>query len=258
MRKKVIAFDLDGTLAASKSPATDRMVNLLGQLLEKFHVCVISGGKFEQFEKQLLSKLEVEPALLDKMHIMPTCGTRYYHFNLPSGKWEQVYAEDFTDAEKKKIIVALKQSMDELQYWEDKVYGEVIEDRGSQITLSTLGQDIVDALGSNGVDMKEAWDPDNKKKQKIRDLAASKIPEFEVRVGGLTSVDVTKPGIDKAYGMRKLMAELEIGKDEILFIGDRLMEGGNDYPVKAMGIDSLEISHWEETAVAIEAIIHVV
>ncbi len=254
MKRKVIAFDLDGTLAPSKSLAPDKIVELLAQLLDRYHVCVISGGKFEQFEKQLLSNLKVAGGKLEKLHIMPTCGTRYYHFDITKKAWQKVYAEDFTPAEKKKIIAALKKAMDELGYWEKKIYGEPIEDRGSQITLSTLGQDIVDELGEKGVKIKEAWDSDNKKKQCLRDLAAGMIPEFEVRVGGLTSVDVTKPGIDKAYGMKKLMELLGISKEEIFFIGDRLAEDGNDYPVKAMGIDCMEISHWQETALVIEAI----
>jgi phosphomannomutase len=79
-----------------------------------------------------------------------------------------------------------------------------------------------------------------------------------VRVGGVTSIDVTKPGIDKAYGMDKLMELLQVGKDDLLFIGDRLQEGGNDYPVKAMGIDSLEVSRWEDTALVIEGILHTI
>lgn len=256
MKRKVIAFDLDGTLAPSKSPAPDRIVELLDQLLEKYHVCVISGGKFEQFEKQLLANLKVAPEKLVKLHIMPTCGTRYYHFDIAKKAWQKVYAEDFSEPEKKKIIGVLEKTLADLGYREEEIYGEIIEDRGSQITLSTLGQDIVDELGKKGLHLKEAWDPDNTKKQKIRDMAAGLLPEFEVRVGGLTSVDVTKPGIDKAYGMNKLMAVLDVSKEEIFFIGDRLAEGGNDYPVKAMGIDCREISHWQETALAIEAIIN--
>lgn len=255
-KRKLIAFDLDGTLAPSKSPAPARMVELLDKLLDEYHVCVISGGRFEQFQKQLLSNLKVKPAKLKKLHIMPTCGTRYYQFDVTKKDWLQVYAEDFSEAQKKKITAALKQAMDQLGYWEKNVYGETIEDRGSQITLSTLGQDIVDELGDKGVELKEAWDPDNNKKQKIRDLAAAMLPEFEVRVGGLTSVDVTKPGIDKAYGMQKLIDMLSISKNDVLFIGDRLNEGGNDYPVKAMGIESLEISHWQETAATVEAILN--
>ncbi|HWB38939.1 MAG TPA: HAD-IIB family hydrolase [Candidatus Saccharimonadales bacterium] len=256
--KKLIAFDLDGTLAPSKSPAPDRMAEDLSKLLEKFHVCVISGGKFEQFEKQLLSSLQTAPVLLEKLHIMPTCGTRYYRYAANDKKWIQVYAEDFKEGEKAKIIDALNKGFDDLNMRADKTYGECIEDRGSQVTFSVLGQDIVDELGMEGVELKEAWDPDNSKKLALRDYIQPLIPEFEVRVGGVTSIDVTKKGIDKAYGMHKLMEVLEISKEDILFIGDRLQEGGNDYPVKAFGIDCLEISQWQETALAIEAILHVV
>lgn len=257
MKRKVIAFDLDGTLAPSKSPLPDRMSPLIRGLLEHYHVCVISGGKFEQFEKQLLSGLKTESALLKKLHIMPTCGTRYMAYNEKSKSWKEVYAENFTDAEKNKIIKALNKVVDQLGYREKKVYGDVIEDRGSQITFSALGQDIVDELGLEGVRLKEEWDKDHKKKLAIRNQAAELLPEFEVRVGGATSVDITKPGIDKAYGLNKLINMLSISKEDIFFIGDRLAEGGNDYPVKAMGIDCLEISDWEQTAIAIEAILAV-
>lgn len=260
--KKLIAFDLDGTLADSKSPAEDRMTELLARLLDRFEVCVISGGKFDQFRKQLLGNMKATPSQLEHLHIMPTCGTQYYQYDMGKAAqndgWYQVYAENFTEAEKKKIIAALNKGFDDLDMRAKKIYGETIEDRGSQVTFSVLGQDIVDELGKEGVRQKEAWDPDNSKKNKLRDYIQPLIPEFEVRVGGVTSIDVTKKGIDKAYGMKKLMEMLEIGKDEILFIGDRLQEGGNDYPVKASGIDSIEISHWRETAIAIDAVLHVV
>lgn len=255
MRRKVIAFDLDGTLAASKSPITDRMSDLLGKLLERYQVCIMSGGKFEQFETQLIANLKVNPKLLENLHIMPTCGTRYYRFK--ESRWHQIYAEDFNAEEKKKIIAALKQGVDHFGYHEEKIYGETIEDRGSQVTFSALGQDIVAELGAEGVRVKEEWDPKNKKKNQLRDYIADIIPEFEVRVGGVTSIDVTKPGIDKAYGMQKLINMLSISKKDVFFIGDRLAEGGNDYPVKAMGVDCMEISHWQETAAAIETVLNV-
>jgi HAD superfamily hydrolase (TIGR01484 family) len=257
MRRKVIAFDLDGTLAPSKSPLPDRMAELLDQLLMHYHVCVISGGKFGQFEKQLLSNLKAGPTHLERLHLMPTCGTRYMKYDAAHARWEQVYAEDFTELEKQKIIAALKKVVKDLGYEEKKVYGEIIEDRGSQITWSALGQDIVDHLGVEGVRLKEDWDPDNKKKAQIRDAVAELLPDFEIRAGGVTSIDITKPGIDKAYGMKKLMDMLEIGKEEIFFIGDRVYEGGNDYPVKMFGIDTMQISKWEETALAVEVMVHV-
>lgn len=255
--KKVIAFDLDGTLAPSKSPLPDKMAELIRELLQKFEVCVISGGKFGQFEVQLLGNLEASPTELQRLHLMPTCGTRYYLYDIASNKWELQYAEDFTEKEKVKIKAALNKGFDDLDYREKKVYGETLEDRGSQVTFSVLGQDIVSELGPKGVEMKEAWDPDNSKKQKIRDYVADLIPEFEVRVGGVTSIDVTKLGIDKAYGIKKLLAMLQMSIEDILFIGDRIVEGGNDYPVKAMGVDAVEVKNWEDTALVVETILKV-
>jgi HAD superfamily hydrolase (TIGR01484 family) len=226
------------------------MSELLNKLLDTFQVCVISGGKFEQFEKQLLANLKTSPIKLEALHLMPTCGTRYYLFDVARGDWKQVYAEDFTTDQKEKIIEALNKGIDALGYREKKPWGDLIEDRGSQITFSALGQEAP-------VDAKEAWDHDNSKKAKLRDYVAEILPEFEVRSGGSTSIDVTKLGIDKAYGMHKLMEMLDVSKEEILFMGDRLNEGGNDYPVKAMGIDSLEVSNWKDTALALQAILHV-
>lgn len=248
--KKVIAFDLDGTLAVSKSAITDEMSELLGGLLEKYQVCVISGGAFSQFEKQLVENLKVKHHLLTNLHLMPTCGTRYLRYDDIEGEWRLIYADDFKDAEKKKIINALEEGAKKVGLWEDNPKGKIIEDRESQITLSALGQEQT-------AEVKEAWDPDGKKKKAIRDAVAELLPEFEVRTGGTTSIDVTHPGIDKAYGMEKLMETLELGKSEILYIGDAMEEGGNDYPVKAMGIDSIQIDNWKETALIIETILKV-
>ncbi len=255
MVRKVIAFDLDGTLAPSKSALPDRMGAALNDLLEKYHVCVISGGKFEQFEKQLLGNLKTDETKLAKLHLMPTCGTRYYRYDKVSKTWEQVYAEDFDAQQKTVIIKALKVAVEHFGMQEEEVYGETIEDRGSQISWSALGQDVVDVLGEEGIKRKEEWDPDNKKKLKIVDHLTPLLKEFEVRAGGTTTIDITKKGIDKAYGMNKIMEVLKIDKHQIFFIGDKIMEGGNDYPVKAMGIDTLQISDWQETALAVEVII---
>jgi HAD superfamily hydrolase (TIGR01484 family) len=254
--KKVIGFDLDSTLTPSKAPLPDKMSELLNQLLMKFQVCVMSGGKFEQFQEQLLSNTILKSSLFKNLHLMPTSGTKYYRFDSQKNNWYQVYAENLTEPEKQKIIKVLNETIDELSFREKNTYGEIIEDRGSQITLSVLGQDIVARLGEEGISLKKAWDPDSKKKNLIRDHAALKLKEFQVRVGGETSIDITRPGIDKAYGIKKLMDAIGVNKSDILFIGDRLQEGGNDYPVKAMGVDSIEVSSWQETTKVIETIIY--
>lgn len=253
--KKLIAFDLDGTLAPSKSHFHPRMVALFDQLLAKYEVLVISGGKYELFQRQFLTQITSESVSLKRLHLMPTSGTRYYRYE--RGEWKQQYAEDFTSAQKKRIIKALEEGLEESGFKEDKIYGEIIEDRDSQITLSTLGQEIVAELGDEGVKIKEEWDPDNAKKYKIRDIVAEKLPDFSVRAAGSTSIDVTLPGVDKAYGMNKLMEQTGLKKEDILFMGDKIEPGGNDYAVEEMGIDCIAVRNWHDTSYAIEGIVHV-
>lgn len=255
MSKKLIAFDLDGTLAPSKSFLPDKMVDLFNALLQKYEICIISGGKYELFELQVLSQITKDEKLLKKLHLMPTSGTRYLKYK--NNQWELQYAEDFSLEQKEKIIKALDEGLKESGYRADKTYGEIIEDRDSQITLSILGQDIVAELGEEGVRIKESWDPDSKKKFKIRDIVAPKIPEFNVRAAGATSIDVTRPGIDKAYGMNKLMEATGLSKEDILFMGDKIVPGGNDYAVEQMGIDCISVRDWQDTAVALRAILAV-
>ena len=251
MTRKVIAFDLDDTLAVTKSPISDQMSTLLGKLLELYYVCVISGGKFEQFTLQVVDRLKVEPKLLTRLHLMPTCGTRYYRYDVASDEWQQRYAEDLSDEEKRQITNALDVVSKDMGLHTDDPYGEIIEDRGSQITHSALGQ-LAPA------DLKYEWAEKNKvARAEMRDKVAAMLPGLEVRMGGTTSTDVTRAGIDKAYGMKKLIEALAIDMSAILFIGDKLQEGGNDYPVKAMGIDTIEVNGWQDTALLLEGIIAV-
>lgn len=252
--KKIIAFDLDDTLAPSKSELPDAMAMVFRELLSKLPVCVISGGKFEQFELQLIQNLHADIEDLQNLHIMPTCGTRYMRINKQTGCWHKIYSEDIPVEHRKKIVRIISETVEKLGLAEKEVYGDTIEDRESQITFSALGQDIVARLGEEGVKRKADWDPDGRKRHKLRDELALLLPEFEIRVGGGTSIDITRPGIDKAYGMQKLKEELQIDNKDILFIGDRLEEGGNDYPVKEMGIDCIAVKDWQETRLVIETI----
>lgn len=249
--KKIIAFDLDDTLAVTKSPISDRMSELLGELLDKYDVCIISGGKYEQFERQVVNRLEAPTHLLNRLHLMPTCGTRYYRYDELKEKWALQYAEDLTAKQKEQIIKALEESAKEVGLWVDKPYGEIIEDRESQITYSALGQQAP-------AEEKYSWaEKYAEEKKLLREKVAERLPDLEVRLGGSTSIDVTRIGIDKAYGMEKLIDALDTDKSEILFIGDKLEEGGNDYPVKAMGIESIAVHGWEDTAFVIEGILGV-
>ena len=154
--KSLIVFDLDGTLAESKSPLDSEMSALLHDLPEIVQAAVISGA------------------------------------------------------------------------------GEAIEDRGSRITYSALGQQAPSAE-------KNQWDPDYAKRQKIKTALDAAIPAFFIRLGGSTSIDVTKPGVDNAYGIRKLRDLLGISLQQMIFIGDALFVGGNDYPAEQAGVTAVPV-----------------
>jgi phosphomannomutase len=241
--KKLIVFDLDGTLAESKSPIDDDMSEFLEKLLDVVKVAIISGGDWTQFEKQVLGHLAHDDRL-NNLSLLPTCGTKFYRYQTT---WKKLYSEDFTPEEKQKIISSLNKALEESGFKAAKLWGDLIEDRGSQITFSALGQQAPIAE-------KKKWDPDFAKRQKIKAILDKSIPEFSVRLGGATSIDVTKPGIDKAYGIRKLQEVLDIKINEMIFVGDALFPGGNDYPAKEAGVDSIRVWTPNETKRVIEAI----
>jgi HAD superfamily hydrolase (TIGR01484 family) len=242
--KRLIVFDLDGTLAESKASIDAEMAQLLNSLLKVVKVSVISGGDWSQFEKQVLAHLSRDERL-ENLSLLPTCGTKFYKFE---SNWKLLYSEDFTAAEKQKITTSIQQAIDTPDLKPAKTWGELIQDRGSQITFSGLGQQAP-------LEEKKKWDPDFAKRKKIKALLDKLIPEFSVRLGGATSIDVTKHGIDKAYGIRKLRDILGIPIAEMIFVGDAVFPGGNDYPAKEAGALSIRVRDPDETKRVIEAIV---
>jgi phosphomannomutase len=234
---RAVVFDLDGTLAPSKSRIADSTAQLLTRLLERVEVGIISGGTFQQFDTQVLAYLTANQNLT-RLHLMPTCGTRYYRWK--SGSWQMVYAEVLDPDVRTHIAAVLTEGARTLGLTGGRTWGATVDDRGTQITYSALGQQAP-------VKAKVVWDPDGSKKAQLCRYAATRLPELEVRSGGSTSVDVTSKGVDKAYGVNKLLHFLHLGIGDLIFLGDRLDPDGNDYPVKKMGVTCIPVTDWEDT-----------
>ncbi|WP_019181609.1 HAD-IIB family hydrolase [Microbacterium yannicii] len=244
---RLVAFDLDDTLAPSKSPIDPRIGDLLLALAERVEVAIISGGQLAQFTAQVVDRLpDASSSALARMHLLPTCGTQYYR--LSDDGIVTVYKRSLTDDQKSRALAAVEGEARRLGLWEAETWGDILEDRGSQITFSALGQQAPVAI-------KTAWDPTGEKKNTLRAAVAAQLPDLEVRSGGSTSVDITEQGIDKAYGMRQLAEQTGIALDDMLFIGDRLDPDGNDYPVLAMGVTCHAVEGWEDTAAYLEQLI---
>ncbi|MBI5306546.1 HAD-IIB family hydrolase [Candidatus Wolfebacteria bacterium] len=247
--KKIIIFDLDGTLTKSKANLDREMSVFLCKLLKKIKVAIIGGGNYIQFKKQLLApfnnylnnnlkKNEIAP-VLNNLFILPTSGAAFYEYQ--KNTWRQIYKNVLTPQEKKKILAAFKKSFQAVNYRQpQKIYGKVIEDRGMQITFSSLGQKAPLAK-------KIEWNARcNGIRVKLCLFLQKNLPEFEARLGGLTSIDITKKGIDKAYGISQILKQLSLNKKEAVYVGDALYKGGNDYAVKKTGIDTISVKNEKE------------
>ena len=243
--KRLIAFDLDGTLALSKQAIQPDMADTLAQVLRIADVAVISGGDWPQFEKQVASRMAAD-ADLARLWLMPTTGTKLYTHR--DGAWGAVYAELFDEAERRRIIAAFGESLKATGFAPEKTWGEAIEDRGSQITFSALGQQAP-------LEEKERWDPDFAKRKVIQADLQRRLPGLAINMGGSTSIDITREGVDKAYGLKKLSAESGIPLDAMMFLGDAIFPGGNDYPARTLGLDTVRVRDPQETIAVLTGII---
>lgn len=243
--KQLVAFDLDGTLAESKQAIQPDMGEALANLLTVAHVAVISGGDWPQFDKQVASHLP-ERADRSKLWLMPTTGTKLYTFR--DGRWNTVYAELFTDEQKAMIFKAFDESLEATGFVPEQTWGERIEDRGSQITFSALGQQAP-------IHAKEVWDPDFAKRKVIQADLKQRLPGLSINMGGATSIDITQEGVDKAYGLKRLRDESGIPLDAMMFVGDAIFPGGNDYPAKELGLDTVRVRDSQDTLSVIATVV---
>ncbi|KTE19644.1 HAD family hydrolase [Sphingopyxis sp. H050] len=243
--KQLVAFDLDGTLAESKQPLSDWMGEAIADLMGVAHVAVISGGDWPQFEKQVASRLPAR-AERSRLWLMPTTGTKLYTHGAEG--WAPVYSELFDEAQKRDIFEAFDASLEATGFVPEQTWGERIEDRGSQITFSALGQQAP-------IHAKDVWDPDFAKRKIIQADLRMRLPGLSINMGGATSIDITREGVDKAYGLKRLRDASGIPLDAMMFIGDAIFPGGNDYPAKELGLDTVRVRDPRETLSVIEAIV---
>lgn len=242
--KELIVFDIDGTLTLTKAAMDLEMAKLMVKLLMIKKVAIIGGGKYALFKKQLapMHTLNISKTLWEKLFLFPATATSFYRYR--SGL-KKVYSFQLSRAERNDIKKAFRDVFKEIGYQHPQnVYGKVIEDRGSQVTFSALGQDVVAMLGTKrGVALKTTWARKNHDlKMKIGALMAKRLPKLEVHVAGFTSIDITKKGIDKGYGLQQIKKYLHVDIKDMLFVGDAIFPGGNDYQIVKTGVDYIPVT----------------
>lgn len=218
---KMIVFDMDWTLTLSRGDMQPTMISLFKELLTKYKVWVISWWDFCQFETQILKFIWNNEDLLKNLYICPTCSTKMYIFKDKS--WQKLYWIDFTNDEKLHIISVLENAINKLWLKPEKTYWELIEDRWTQISYAAIWQQAPH-------EVKSIYDPDFKKRLKIRDYIKDDLKWFEVLVAWRSTIDITREWVDKAYWVQKLMDVTWINKNEIIFVWDAVFPWWNDYP----------------------------
>ncbi|MFZ1075443.1 MAG: HAD-IIB family hydrolase [Minisyncoccia bacterium] len=244
---KLIFFDLDGTLAESKQPLDDEMSALLAKLLTRTDAAVISGGLLSQFLKQVVGRLPIE-ADFGRLHLLPTSGAALYEWH--NDEWKKIYEERLSDKDAFHIQDVMQSAAEETGIidFAQPSWGERIENRGSQVTLSALGQ-------LAPIAEKKKWDPDHAKRRILLEKMAALLPDFLVSIGGSTSIDITKRGIDKAYGVHKLCDRLGVKEQDALYVGDELQSGGNDEAVYKTDIQTKPVKNPQDTKRIIEKLL---
>ncbi|MDE2212962.1 MAG: HAD-IIB family hydrolase [Patescibacteria group bacterium] len=244
---KLVAFDLDGTLAESKQLLGKDMGDLLGKLLEKLPIAVMSGGSYPQFQKQFLASIPSD-ARLERLYLFPTNASELYQY--VEGAWHASYDLELSPEEKEAIRNALTHALASTEVERDitTTWGEQIEDRGSEISFSALGQQAP-------ISEKEKWDPERRKRTSLQEALQPLLPDFTIRIGGMTTIDIVRKGITKAYGIQKLAQITAIPIREMLYVGDALYPGGNDEVVKETEIPTFQVSSVAETALKIKSIL---
>jgi len=247
LNKKIVAFDLDGTLAESKQHLEPYMAEILCKLAEEKKVAIITGGSFGQFQKQFLPFLNSANTLNDEIIsnfiLLPTSGSSRYEYNKKTKEWNMTDVEEFPKDIKIKVIKELENIIRSHKYGIGSVVpgDEIVEDRVTQITLSALGQHAP-------IDKKKLWDPDQKIRQEIKKELERKLPRVNIVIGGTTSIDILPFGFNKAKGLTRLLHNMNLTIDDMVFLGDAIFPGGNDYSAYEAGIDSIKVSGPKETA----------
>lgn len=233
-KPKLVVFDLDGTITESKQTLDLDMGRQLEKLMDKLPIAVMSGASFGQFQKQFLPGLPdaIPPS---RLYIFPTNAAQCYV--LENNEWRKEYNHSLSAEEKTQVIEAINRALSETGFGEPptQVWGERIEDRDAQIAFSYYGQEAPLAV-------KRAWDPDRKKRAQIRAAMLPLLADFSISMGGTNTIDITRKGVTKSFGLRALSRITEIDITDMLYVGDALEEGGNDAVVKETGIRTLQVS----------------
>ena len=236
---KTLVFNLNGTLAASNESLDDEMVVLLKKLLMVHNVAIISGASWKHFNNKIITPLS--NADLNKLYLLPTTGGSMYQVWGRYG-WVATYQSKLDKRDVSRIQKAIDEAIEETGFEQpQRLWGKQVDDRETQITFCVLGHKAP-------LEEKEKWDLDCSKRKPLAEAIAKKlVGSYDVRISGFNSIDISLKDINKKYGIDELMKRLHISKDDVIYIGNAIFKGGDDYAAVEMGLDNVPVQDPEDT-----------
>lgn len=238
MIPKAILFDVDDTLAESFRPPARTMLDRLREVLDTTSMGIISAAGFPRIERDFVATLVDSPHIA-RLYILPNSSAQAYSW---ADGWNEEYSLTLTDAERTYIEECLRRA-DPTPDPRAKII-----DRGVQVAYAAIGLDA-------SLEDKKSWDPDQEKRRAMKAQLDVLLPDYEVLIGGMTTIDITKKGINKAYGVRWMAERLRCEPHEMLYIGDALYPGGNDHVVIETGVQTRQVANPEDTERVIDELL---
>ena len=232
--KKVIVADVDDTICDSCLVITVEMAEQISKMIRQgYEFAFISGTKSEDLQKMISSRVK------EKHHLLATTGTNYAI--VEGDSVNVVYNYSFNAEEKKEIFAALDKVVEYFGIKPMTTKEDQIQDRDSQITLSAIGRNAP-------IEVKKKYDVSGEKRKVWVEFLKKYLDEskYELKIGGTTSIDITRKGLDKEWGIMAFAQYHNLSLNSIIFFGDKIYSGGNDFPATKI-VDCISVNSPQDT-----------
>ncbi len=226
--KKLICFDLDGTLTQHRSPLSDENRALLDELAKHYKLIMVGAGNAPRIYGQMGNY---------PIDILANYGMQ--ESKMIDGEFK-IIREDTTYPDREYFLKTAQYLREKYGYTEYK--GDSVEFHPSgMVTFALLGTkaDIADKI---------AFDPTREKRRVMYDEVLSLFPDYTVYIGGSSSFDFSAKQYNKYDAVMKYASEHGYEKDEILYVGDDFGDGGGDSHIRLGGMDYIDVKDYRRVS----------
>jgi phosphomannomutase len=248
--KRIILFDMDGTLTPPRQPLDIDILKPLKILTHYCDIGVVSGSDIEYMNEQL-KFLILNSRIRYNLHLLPCNGTKHYTPPLYNSEDHKlIFQRDFKKEIGDKRFHMLMKLLIEYQnhistHYEIPLSGHFISYRESMINWCPIGRNASREERKEFINLDKNFRTSEFRKIILEQLKAEVDNlnlKVTIKLGGETSFDIFPNGWDKTYSL------LHFPDHKKWFIGDRCGEGGNDKEIyEHLQPDSFSVKNTRET-----------